>query len=702
MGSVKTDILKRFSIVYVIMVLLLIPVVMKIYYTMVVEGDQWRRLGASQSDIKQVDPHRGNILACDGKLLATSIPSYVLYMDFKAAGLTPALFDSCLPMLADSLADFYGVPASEMKAHLRKGYRSGSRYYLLNPKKASYVDYKRVKNFPLFNMGKNVGGLVAHEQVGRKFPFGSTSMCARTIGGLYAEKDKGGKSGLEHYYDSLLKGVPGTAQEVYVGSKRRPLIIENPIEGKDVMTTFDVNIMDVADDALRHTLERVQAVKGCAVVMEVKTGQIKAMCNLKRTADGSYVEGENYAVASQTEPGSTFKIASAIVALENGIDTSRIVDTGNGVWEYYGHKMKDWNANKGGFGKISLNRGIQVSSNIVIAKIIEEKFGKEPMKYIQALYKMGLNTPLNLELNGIAKPDIHDPNSKDWSKLSLPWISHGYELKMPPINLLTFYNGLANNGKMIQPSLVKGIYYNGKKIEDKEHVVVINDKLASQQTLDKVRQMMIDVVEKGTAKNVHSDYFKIAGKTGTAVQKYDGTRRHQLTFCGYFPADDPKYSAIVVVWYPMAPVYPSAGGISGEVFKNIAERVYAQSELTRTYISDVPVDTSKVFFPASKDGNYGDLTRSLDRLGVKYRSEGKITSQWCRSYSSKKGIKITNQNVYDHFVPNVTGMGAKDAVFLMENRGLKVKLNGVGTVVEQSIPPGGAAIKGQLVELNLK
>lgn len=704
MSSIKKEILNRFTLIYVIMLALMIPVVYKMYDTMVTEGDFWRNLGTQQSKMNVKNANRGNILSCDGKLLVTSIPSYVLHMDLRADGMTPALFDSCLPMLADSLGNFYNVSPSVIKSHLRTGYNMGARYYKISNQKISYVDLKRVKTFPLFNLGKNVGGLDPRPQVSRKFPFGSTCMCSRTIGGLYAEIGKGGKSGLEHRFDSVLRGVPGLTQELYVGSRKHEVFIEEPIEGKDVMTTMDVNIMDITDNALRKTLSRVEAEKGCAVVMEVATGQIKAMSNLKRDAAGNYVEGENYAVSSQTEPGSTFKIASSIVALENGIDTSKIVDTGDGVWHIYGRDMKDWNHHRAGQnGKISLNRGIQVSSNIVIAKIIEDKFNKEPMKYVEALYKMGLNTPLSIELNGVAEPRIKNVNDPTWSKTTLPWMAHGYEINIPPINLLTFYNGLANNGKMIQPTLLKGIYYNGKELQRNDKINVINEKLCSQVTLDKVRRMMIDVVEKGTAKNVHSDHFLIAGKTGTAVQKVGGQRKHQLTFCGYFPADDPKYSMIVVVWYPNTQkYYPSAGGISGEVFKNVAERIYAQSPLTRTYLTDITRSTDEQFYPASKDGNYKDLSFLLDKLGLKYRTDKKMTSGWCRSYSSKTGIDLANQNVRDGIVPNVVGMGAKDAVFLMENRGLKVKLSGVGTVYSQSIPPGGAAIKGNLVVLNLK
>lgn len=697
----RINIVNRYTIIYILFLLAICAVAAKMYWTMEVEGDFWRDLGSRQSKLIKVQPNRGNVLACDGKLLATSVPTYVLHMDFKADGLTKELYDSLMPRLSDSLANFYGVDKKEMRAHIDKGYRKGARYYRLNPKKLSYVELKRVEKFPLFDMGKNVSGLTTRDQVTRNNPFRPLSL--RTVGSLYAEQDKGGKCGIENFYDSILNGTPGSSQEVYVGAKKRLLSIEEPVEGKDVMTTLDVDIMDITDNALRSTLQRVEAAKGCAVVMEVATGQIKAMSNLKRMVDGSYEEVENYAVNSKTEPGSTFKIASAIVALEDGVDTSVVVDTEKGVWRIYGNNMRDWNYNKGGFGKISLNRGIQVSSNIVIAKIIEEKYKDDPMRFIEALYGMGLNTSLDLELRGVAKPFIKNTEDKHWSKMSLPWIAHGYELTLPPINILTFYNGLANKGKMIRPYLVKGIYQNGRMMENKERITVINDKLCSDKTLKKVQQMMVDVVEYGTATNVRSEFFKIAGKTGTAVQLHDGQRKHQLTFCGYFPADDPKYSIIVVVWYPSSKFYPSAGLISGEVFKNIAERLYAVSPLTRNYIGNLKIESGDaIFSPATKDGNYDDLVLSLNHFGLNYKVEGEVTSGWCRSSASDDGIKIQNQRVYDNRVPNVVGMGAKDAVFLMENRGLVVKLEGIGAVCSQSVEPGVVVAKGTEVKLELK
>ncbi len=712
MANVKQETINRAAVLYLVVLVSSLAVLGKIIYTMSVEGDFWRGLRKREIKIVDVAPERGNILACDGKLLAATVPTYVLYMDFKADGLTRALFDSLLPPLCDSLATVYDVTPAEMKTHLRSGYNKGSRYFRVNARKLTYVELNRVKTFPLYNMGTNTSGLTPYEQVKRNNPFYPLSM--RTVGSLYAEADKGGKCGIEQYFDSILSGFPGRSQTVYVGSHPKQLTIVDPIDGLDVMTTLDVNIMDITDNALRNTLDRVQAVKGCAVIMEVKTGQIKAMSNLHRTENGDYVEDENFAVNSKTEPGSTFKIASAIVALENGIDTSKIVDTENGVWHIYGKNMKDWNANKGGSGKISLNRGIQISSNIVIAKIIEEKFGKEPEKYIEALYKMGLNTPLNIELSGAANPRIKNTDDPTWSKLSLPWISHGYELQLPPINLLAFYNGLANDGVMIQPYLVKGLYHNGQLVESfEEKDRVINKHLCSRKTLDKVRQMMIDVVEHGTAGTVKTPYFKVAGKTGTAVQNFNGRRSHQLTFCGFFPADAPKYSMVVVVWYPQAPVYPSAGAISGEVFRNVAEQVYAISPLTRTNVDNYTKSGEESrFYPITKEGNYDAMVKALSGLGLDYQLEGEIRTvgqtkkRWCwtKPLDDKK-ITLTNLYVPSERmrrVPNVIGMGAKDAVFLMENSGLEVRLNGYGTVYSQSIESDRAVTDGMVVELKLK
>lgn len=701
--GVKQQVIKRFGIVYVMSLFFLIPIGWRYYNVMVNQGDFWRSQGKKVLNNKvDIEASRGNILSNDGRLLATTIPTYTLYMDFCAGGFAKDSLMKNIDHISDSLGAIYHVSGKDMKKHLLTGYQKGSKYYKINSRRISFVELQNVKKMNFFRMGSNKSGLVADEHVARIFPF--DNMGARTIGGLYASDGKG-RSGLEMSYDSILRGVPGVAEKVHIGGRYRKINITDPISGKDLVTTLDVDIMDVADQSLRKTMSQCEADHGCVVVMDVKTGAVRAMTNLQRNSDGSYSEGRNYAVSSQTQPGSTFKVASAVVLLENGVDTSRVVDTENGCWSIHGKTMRDWNYRSGGYGKISLNRGIQVSSNIAIARLVEEKYGKskeDKWKFIKALYNMGLNTPLQIEIPGAAKPYIKNPDEKSWSLLSLPWISHGYELQFPPLNVLTFYNGLANDGKMIQPYLVKSIGRNGKTLEEKEKITVINERLCSKPTLDKVRQMMVDVVEKGTAKNVHSDNFLIAGKTGTAVEYVNGERKHQLTFCGFFPADAPQYSMIVVIWYPNKNVNPSAGAISGAVFKQVAEAIYAKNPVP---VDLMPAVAEKMDVPTTKNGNVNALAYALDKLGIPYNEGNDSNDQnsvWGFSKATDHGVELSHRRMQDNLVPNVVGMGAKDAVFLLENRGLKVSLSGVGTVSSQSIKPGTFAKKGGNIELCLK
>ena len=705
--EIKQQVLKRFGIIYLAcLVFTVIPVAWRYYAVMVKEGDFWRSLGQRVLNNKlDIEAVRGNILSNDGRFLATTIPNYTLYMDYRAGGFARDSFLKNIDDISAGLAAVYHMPASDMKKRLMKGYQEGKQYQKLSNKRISFVDLQNVKQMPFFSKGANRSGLIAEENVARIFPF--DNMGARTIGGLYAEAGRG-RSGLEMQYDSVLRGEKGEAEKVYIGGRYRRNIIKEPVRGKNVLTTLDVDIMDVADASLRNALTKYEADHGCVVVMEAKTGAIRAMTNLQRNTDGTYSEGRNYAVSSQTQPGSTFKVASAIVLLENGVDTSQVVDTENGSWTVHGKTMHDWNYYKGGFGKISLNKGIQVSSNIAIARLVEEKYGKsieDKRRFIRALYDMGLNTPLQIEIPGAAKPYIKNPDDPTWSLLSLPWISHGYELEFPPLNVLTFYNGLANNGKMIQPYLVKGIGYNGGVVEETERTKVINEQICSRPTLDKVRQMMIDVVEKGTAKNVHSDNFLIAGKTGTAVEQNGGQRRHQLTFCGFFPADKPQYSMIVVVWYPNTEkYYPSAGAISGSVFKQVAEAIYAKQSIPVDMMTSIQ-KKEKIDLPITKNGNVRALSYALDKLGiacVESDASNDRNSDWGTSSVSENAVVMVHKNIAKNLVPNVVGMGAKDAVYLLENRGLKVKLSGVGAVSTQSIKPGTFVAKGNDIELQLR
>jgi cell division protein FtsI (penicillin-binding protein 3) len=704
--TVKREIITRFGAIYVIAVLIMIPILLSAGKTIFKEGDFWRGHGAkSKVDSLIVKPNRGNILAYDGKLLASSIPSYVLYMDFKAHGFKKDTLDKYIESVSATLAAIYkNKNKEEIKKHILQGYQKASSWYMLNPQKISYTDLKDVKAHPYFKKGPNVSGLCVYEQVSREKPFGS--LASRTVGGLYGEIDKGGSSGLEMRYDSLLRGKPGISSKQKIAGKFRTVNQVDPVDGLDVKTTIDVNIQDIAESALLKELSRVDADRGCTVVMEVKTGEIRAISNLKRVGEGRYAETENFAVSSETEPGSTFKVASVIAALEDGvIDTSYQVDTEKGVWKVKGREMKDHNWNTGGYGKISIAQALWHSSNVGISKMICEHYDKKPERFVELIYKMGLNEPINLEIPGAGKPKIKSPKdpSANWSGTTLPWMSIGYETQIPPIYTLTFYNAIANNGRMVKPFFVKAICKDGYETEEFS-TEVIKSSICRGSTLKKVNQMLIDVVEKGTAKAARSDNFQIAGKTGTAQVNYGKrgvTKSHQLTFCGYFPADEPKYSCIIVVWSPSSKVYPSAGNICGPVFKNIAERIYAQSPLLQSEPKTL-CDTTVIQMPVTKDGKRKELKLVLNKLNIPYTFSGAESEEWIFSEAQKDNINMRTQKMYAHTVPNTIGMGAKDAVFLLENKGLKVRISGRGRVSSQSIEAGKAVRKGDIIQLQLQ
>lgn len=694
--EMKKLIKTRTAVVFGLMLLYFLPFCVSMYNTMVRDGDEWiKRSKKIAADSLAVLPVRGNILACDGQLMASSIPVYVLYMDFKADALQRDTFYSYVDSLSARLSTIYTDKSpSQMKQHLMNGFNKGSRWFCVGKRNLSYVEMKQVKTFPLFN---KVKCFAFNERVNRKLPYGD--MASRTIGGLYAELDKGGKSGIEKYCDSLLRGRPGLASRVKIAGAYRNINDVDAENGLDIMTTIDVNIQDIVDSDLRHRLSVSEAEFGCAAVMEVSTGEIKAMSNLKRKSDGSYVEGENYVTNGhyKCEPGSTFKIASAVVALEAGVvDTSTMIDTGNGTWPFYGRTMRDSHAN----GKLSFNRAIQQSSNIAMAKVIDNAFKDKPEAYISALRELGLMMPLGLEIPGAKLPHIKSPDDKkNWYKTSLPWIAHGYETDMPPIQILSFYNALANDGVMVRPHLIKAEKVNGRVVKSYGKEVLKTD-ICSKGTLGKVKQMMVDVVEYGTATAAKSKHFKIAGKTGTANQEYRRSDRQQLTFCGFFPADNPKYSMIVVAWYPHAKP-TGAGSLSGATFKDIAEHIYAQSPLLELPLS-MSRDTSKIYSPATKDGSRKELELVMNEMDIDYRRSD-VSGEWVRTQASEKGI---HENVIAKYakdrVPNVIGMGLKDAVFLLENRGLKVSIEGAGAVVSQSLESDRFIKKGDRISLVLR
>lgn len=693
----------RLVIIYVTIFALFCVAIARIFIIQNYEKEGWEALEKQLNRRgRKTDPTRGNIFACDGQLMATSVPYYHLYMDTRVEYLhikNGANYKNNIDSLGICLSQKFGDRTPQEYAKMiNTAYKRGDGKLSFAPRAVTHREWKEISNFPIFRKGKIRGGLIEEKFVKRVYPFGS--LANRTIGTIYGRGEKGGSCGLELGYDSLLRGKKGYDTCQLLGNRWVYIPVVEPESGVDITSTIDVKIQDIAERALRKKLVEIDAERGCAIVMEVATGEVKACANLTRRSEGEYFESENMAVGDMSEPGSTFKAISMVVALENGIARpTDTIDTKNGVLEMYGQKMRDHNYKadgSGGYHKISVAEGIAYSSNIAVSKIIDDAYHKNPAKFVEGIYKTKINEPMQLEIPGAGKSRIRHPKDKKyWYKTTLPWMSIGYEIKMPPIYTLTFYNAIANDGKMIQPFFVKKISKNGETIEEFS-ARTINRSICSQKTLKEIRSMLEMVVEKGTGKVVGSPNVKIAGKTGTAQLQYGKGEivRHQVSFCGYFPADNPKYSCIVVIRKPNRG-YPSGGTMSGKVFKDIAERVYAND--TRLKIDKMDNDT--LYLPFVKAGKISETKKVLSKLDIDHKmSQG----EWAKFVSQNEKVEAKTLEINKDWVPNVVGMGAKDAVYLMEKAGLRVQIEGVGTVKSQSILAGRKAVKNQTVVLILK
>lgn len=695
MSSTHHSILVRFAIVYLLMVVLFLLAIAKMVFIQVVEKDKWMAVSERlERPDKELPANRGNIYSHDGKLMASTIPYYYLYMDTRVEALhkdNGQEFKKNIDSLALCLSRKFGDrSAAEYRRHITKGYKAGKGNLLLYPKKITYADLKEVKQFPLFRKGRNASGLIEREFVKRIKPFGS--LASRTIGNIYGDGDKGGQFGLELAYDSLLRGKPGVAKCELLGSRWVYVPVVEPQDGLDITTTLDIEMQDIAERALVDKLVEIDAVAGCVLLMDVKSGEVKACVNMSRVAPGEYREIANMAVGDMSEPGSTFKTMSLMVLLENElVKLTDSIDTGTGKWPMYNRVMTDHNHKTGGYGMLTVKEVLAHSSNIGVSRLVDQHFAHNPGAFVEQLYKMGLGKPMNIEIPGAGHPKIRHPKDKNvnWYKTALPWMSIGYEVQMPPIYTLAFYNAIANKGKYIRPYFVKSISQNGRILETFD-TETINSSICSTSTLHDIKLMLEAVVEEGTGKAVRSDYVSIAGKTGTAQLQYGKGQpvTHQVSFCGYFPTDKPMYSAIVVIRQPRNG-YPSGGLMSGRVFRTIAERVYAQSVQAHV------VDTVVPGLPFAKAGNTPALLEVLDELSFDYLSRGET---WGR-VKVEQNYTTEPIQVPDYHVPNVVGMGAKDAVYLMERVGLHVQLYGRGKVKSQSVQPGVKAMRGQTVTL---
>ncbi|WP_080905496.1 penicillin-binding protein [Parabacteroides sp. Marseille-P3160] len=709
----KNRILVRYAIVVLLLAIPIAGIVVKAITTAFIEREKWEKVAESQKRPNRlVLPGRGNIYSCDRQLMATSVPRYYTYIDFGADGF---LVDSFLYSKTDGV-DSLSVYLSQKlknktvagyKSHLLRGLKSKSRQYPLFEGRISYTDLKELKTYPFLRYNRYRSGFYTKEMVQRQKPFGS--LASRTIGDIYGEIEESGttkgKNGLELQYDSLLRGEAGLSSVRRLGGGWTNVIEIEPIDGMDVVTTIDIDIQDITEKALVDMLKSIDAESGTAVVMEVKTGEVKSITNMARIREGVYAETKNHAVADEIEPGSTFKVASIMVALEDGVcQPSDTVDVGNGIFMYKGARMTDHNMNKGGYGRISVEEAIWFSSNIGVAKTILKGYENNPTKFVEGLYRIGMNADLHIEIPGAGRAKIRMPNdsTRYWAKTTLPWMSFGYETQIPPINTLAFFNAIANDGKMMRPMFTKEIQKNGKTIE-KFSPTVIKSTICTSHTLAIIKNMLLGVVENGTGKAVYSDVIRIAGKTGTAQIATGGSytasgKSHQVSFCGYFPADNPLYSCIVVIRRPRIG-YPSGGTMSGAVVKTIAERIFASR--MPSDIKKMERDSMAVLLPHAKGGETSALKKVLGKLRIDFNADS-VESDWVMVKRDSLELQLRDVPLNKGLVPNVVGMGAKDAVYVMESAGLRVSLSGMGKVTSQTLPPGHRVVRGQTVGLTLK
>ncbi len=711
MADARKNIVLRFGIVYTIICLSFLAVVYKIIVIQFVERDNWMALAAQSIKTNiTVKPNRGNILACDGRLMASSIPTYYIYMDLRVPALHEKegkLFKNNIDSVSMYLSAFFKDRTPfEYKTAITKAYNTGKGEFQLIPRRITYAELKEMKTFPLFRLGRNKSGLITKEQFRRVKPFGS--LASRTIGDIYADESKGGKNGIELFFNKELLGTPGVSIRQKVANSYMETVQVEPTDGMDITTTIDINLQDIAEKALLDSLKAFDAASGYVVLMEVHSGEVKAIVNMQQNADKSYSESKNGVVSDMVEPGSTFKVASLMVALDDGkVKITDSVDTGNGLYSFGTAVMRDHNANHGGYGRISVANAIHASSNVGISKIIVRAYGNNPSEFVDRLHDMKLNEPLNLEIPGTATPQIRHPKDKSryWSATTLPWMSIGYETEIPPIYTLTFYNAIANNGKMIKPLFVKSISKNGQIIKTFT-TETIKESICKPTTLRDIKEVLPGVIEGklGTAHNMKSKFVRIAGKTGTAqISKgalgyKSGGKTHQVSFCGYFPADDPEYSCIVVIREPRIG-YPSGGKMAGSVFKNVAERVMALKSNLKPNMLDNDSTIKAPGDPYLKSGNYKSLQTVMTDLKLPLPS---FPTDWVKSFATEKQIEVEPIQIQGKKVPDLKGMGAKDAVYLAESLGLYVRVEGRGKVISQNIAPGTLAKKGSILSINLQ
>lgn len=694
----KREILLRAYLGFAFIFLLGLAIIGRAFYIQTVEGDYYRSLADSLTIFpKTILAERGNIYSEDGRLLATTLPTFDIRIDFKTTYTHPEIFKENIDSVSILLAQmFMDKTAQQYKNELLRERKKKSRYYLLR-RNVTYNQMGEMKQWPLFREGQYKSGMIAVQEDKRLNPF--ALLAKRTLGAI---NDNGGMYGLEKQYDRVLKGKAGTVMvQKIAGGVTVPLDSKEeiaPQPGRDIYTTIDVELQDVAEDALLRALQHHAADHGCVVLMEVKTGKIKAMANLGLIKDSAYGEIQNYAVGEATEPGSTFKLASYAAMMEDGYITNQTnVFVGDGKYTVYNKTIADHD--KPETAEITVQRAFEESSNVAVASLADKNYSAFKDKFYRHLQKFGFTKPIAIELPGAAKPLVREP--KNWSGVSAAYISHGYEVAVTPLHTLMFYNAIANNGRMVKPYLVDRIREYNTTV-DSTKTEVLSEKICSDKTIQQLKQMLVGVVENGTAKNLKTDYLRVAGKTGTAVVSQGkggynagGKKIYRASFCGYFPAEDPQYSMIVMINSPSANGY-YGNVVAGAIFKEVADKVYSLNLDMHRAVNTQFAQAGNV--PFIKKGTSEDIKNIYAFFGAKTND---VESEWATVSAISGKVLLAENEINHQTVPDVTGMSLKDAMFLLENVGLKVSVSGRGNVVRQSIV-GEKIVKGMQVNLELK